>query len=243
VRSQAGICLHRAPATHLVCGLLVEGDVGWPPDAYSIGTHEDVMFFVFPQAEGRLRLYCCTELDQRDRFAGPDGPRRFLEAFSRLSCLPYAGAISQMKPIGPCATLGGEDSWIDVPFTEGVVLIGDAAGYNDPIIGEGLSLAMRDVRALSDLLVGGEDWSPARLQQYAEERRERMRRMRFTASLVASLASEFGPEARERRGRFGMRLQQGDDQELKFALTATSLGPDKTPAFAFEESMRAKVLQ
>jgi 2-polyprenyl-6-methoxyphenol hydroxylase-like FAD-dependent oxidoreductase len=242
VRAQAGIPLHKARASHLICGLLVEGDIGWPQDSYSVGTEDDVMFFVFPQSEGRLRLYCCTALDQRSRFAGADGPRHFLEAFSRLSCLPYAGAISQTKAIGPCATLGGEDSWTDPPFNPGVALIGDAAGYNDPIIGQGLSLAMRDVRVLSEILLAGEDWSPARLQSYADERRERMRRMRFTATLVAALRSEFGPEARERRRRFGMRLQQGDDPELKFALAATSAGPDGMPAFAFEESMRAKVL-
>jgi hypothetical protein len=78
---------------------------------------------------------------------------------------------------------------------------------------------------------------------YAEERRERMRRMRFTAALVAALASEFGPAAAARRKRFGQRLQEGADPELKFALAATALGPDNVPAFAFDESMRQKVLR
>lgn len=55
---------------------------------------------------------------------------------------------------------------------------------------------MRDVRVLSDILLEGEDWSVERLQPYAEEWRERMRRMRSTASLVAALSREFCPEAR-----------------------------------------------
>jgi 2-polyprenyl-6-methoxyphenol hydroxylase-like FAD-dependent oxidoreductase len=185
----------------------------------------------------------CIALEQRDRFAGPSGPTRFLETFRTLRALPQAAAIADGTPIGPCATLGGEDSWTDQPLTAGVALIGDAAGYNDPIIGQGLSLAMRDVRVLSNILRQGQDWSPEHLQPYAEERRERMRRMRFTAALMSSLLSEFGPAARERRRRFYGRLQAGSDPDLKFALAATAVGPDNIPAFAFEESMRAKVLE
>jgi 2-polyprenyl-6-methoxyphenol hydroxylase-like FAD-dependent oxidoreductase len=242
VRAQAGIPLQQAPPTHLVAGLLVDGVPAWPQDSYSIGTQDDVMFFVFPQGGERVRLYFCTTLDQRDRFAGAEGRSRFLETFRTLSALPPGPEIADGTPIGPCATLTGEDTWTDVPFVQGVALIGDAAGYNDPIIGEGLSLALRDVSVLSKLLLQNQDWSPEGLMPYAEERRERMRRLRFTAALVASLASEFGPEAAERRRRFGRRMQEGSDPQLKFALAATTLGPDNVPAFAFEDSMRQKVL-
>ena len=71
------------------------------------------------------------------------------------------------------------DTWTDRPITDGLALIGDAAGYSDPHIGQGLSVALRDVRVLSELLLAGEDWSPAALRPYAEERAERMRRLRF----------------------------------------------------------------
>jgi flavin-dependent dehydrogenase len=37
--------------------------------------------------------------------------------------------------------MSGEDTWTETPYVEGIVLIGDAGGYNDPIIGEGRSLA------------------------------------------------------------------------------------------------------
>jgi len=166
-----------------------------------------------------------------------------MDAFRTLSSVPQAGAIGSGTPVGPRATLTGEDTWTDVPFVQGVVLIGDAAGYNDPIIGQGLSLALRDVRIVSKLLTDDEDWSPERLRPYAEERRERLRRLRFTAALVASLAGEFGPEGADRRRRFGQRMREGRDPELKFAFAANPLGPDDVPAFAFEQSMREKVLQ
>jgi 2-polyprenyl-6-methoxyphenol hydroxylase-like FAD-dependent oxidoreductase len=82
------------------------------------------------------------------------------------------------------------------------VLVGDAAGWNDPIVGLGLSITYRDVRIVSEILKGGEDWSADAFAPYAEERRERMRRLRFAASLQAALDMEFGDEARERRRRY-----------------------------------------
>jgi flavin-dependent dehydrogenase len=35
------------------------------------------------------------------------------------------------------------------------VLIGDAAGHNDPIIGDGLPIALRDARIVRDLVLDG----------------------------------------------------------------------------------------
>ena len=37
----------------------------------------------------------------------------------------------------------------------------DAAGHSDPQLGQGLSIAMRDVRILSELLLSSDDWSAA----------------------------------------------------------------------------------
>ena len=59
--------------------------------------------------------------------------------------------------------------------------VGDAAGWNDPILGLGLSITYRDVRIVSDLLLGDDDWASLSFAPYAEERAERMRRLRFVA--------------------------------------------------------------
>jgi 2-polyprenyl-6-methoxyphenol hydroxylase-like FAD-dependent oxidoreductase len=75
---------------------------------------------------------------------------------------------------------------------------GDAAGHDDPIIGQGLSIALRDVRLVSEIL--GEAKAAGRepdFRPYVEERAERMRRLRITAQVVATLRVEFGQEARE----------------------------------------------
>jgi hypothetical protein len=41
-----------------------------------------------------------------------------------------------------------------------VVLIGDAAGHNDPIIGQGTSITLRDVRIVQEIILS-EDWRPS----------------------------------------------------------------------------------
>ena len=66
-----------------------------------------------------------------------------------------------VTPAGPCAFYPMNDSWTDEPYAPGAVLIGDAAGWNDPIIGQGLAVALRDVRVVTDILRAGPDWSPA----------------------------------------------------------------------------------
>ena len=58
-------------------------------------------------------------------------------------------------PAGPCATYPGDDTWSAEPYADGAVLIGDAAGHNDPIIGQGLSISMRDARTVRDLVLDG----------------------------------------------------------------------------------------
>ena len=105
-----------------------------------------------------------------------------------------------------------------------MVLIGDAAGWNDPIIGQGLSITYRDVRIVSEILRGTDDWSRVDFAPYAEERRERMRRLRFSAQIQSTTFNEFGDAARERRKRVAER--QAANPMLLLAVLATMIGPD-----------------
>src|SRR5258706_3653605 len=204
VREAAGIVLHQDKPHHMFAGMLVEDVPGWEPDVQAIGTEGDFSFLTFPQGQGRARIYGSFSLDQRRRFAGPDGPQRFLDAF-RLDCAPANAAIASGRLAGPLLAYFNHDSWTDEPYAAGVVLIGDAAGWNDPIIGQGLSITYRDVRIVSDILKRSADWNPTAFAPYGEDRFERMRRLRFTAALTSALDAEFGPAARERRGRYFAR--------------------------------------
>ena len=79
-----------------------------------------------------------------------------IAAFAGLTCLPYADGISRAQPIGPFNSFSNEDHWTEDPTAPGVVLVGDAAGHNDPIIGQGLSIALRDVRFVSEIILAGQ---------------------------------------------------------------------------------------
>lgn len=241
VRQQARIPLHQAEQPNLVAGLLVKDAPDWRQDTFALGCEGDLMYLAFPQGGDRVRLYLCFAPDQRDRFAGPDGTARFLESF-RLQSMPRGAHLAAATPCGPCATLGGEDTWTDEPFAEGVVLIGDAGGYNNPIIGQGLSLALRDAELVSQALLENPSWSSAIFAPYAADRAERMRRVRFTAKLHADLFCSFTPEAVQRRGGFLSRIASGTDPTLLWQLVEPVVGPYNLPEQAFEESYRLSAL-
>lgn len=239
VRQQVGIRLLKDPVHHLMGGMLVEGTGDWPASVQTIGTEGDVNFFVFPQAGHRARLYLCYSYDHRKRFAGRDAEENFLAAF-RLHSVPGSEHIAAAQPAGPCHSFPNEDAWTDPPLASGVVLIGDAAGHNDPIIGQGLSIALRDVRVLRDLLLEQREWTRAAFEPYVTERRERMRRLRFVGSLISVRDAEFGPDATARRLRVFER--QMTDPSAILPLMAPLLGPDALPADAFEPAARDRLL-
>jgi menaquinone-9 beta-reductase len=233
VRRQVGIEEHRDPTHHLMAGLLVDHADGWPEDVQIFGTESNVNFLAFPQSPSRVRLYICYGLDQRRRFAGADNQARFLEAF-KLNCVPGSEHLANATPAGPCNSYGNEDTWTDVPYVPGVVLIGDAAGHNDPIIGQGLSITYRDVHIVRDLMLGNRDWPAETFRPYAEERRERMRRLRLTAWASSILNVEFGPHARERRLKVREERARNNLPDL---LPVAFVGPEVLPAELFSEML------
>jgi hypothetical protein len=62
----------------------------------------DLLYFVFPRAGGRARLYLMHDIAQKGRFAGPDRQATFLTAFG-FRCIPGSEMFSGARPVGPCA--------------------------------------------------------------------------------------------------------------------------------------------
>lgn len=238
-REAAGITLHQDKPHHWFAGMLVDGADKWSDDLQAIGTEGDFAFLAFPQGKGRVRVYGGYSLDQRKRFSGEDGPRKFLDAFAMQSSPPNRHLVGG-HPAGPLYSYFNNDSWTDEPYAPGVVLIGDAAGWNDPILGLGLSITYRDVRIVSDILKQTPDWSRANFAEYGEERRERMRRLRFAATLQATLDMEFGDEAKERRRRYHEATAK--DMSVGLHGFAVMAGPESAPAEIFTPQHRARVL-
>jgi len=123
------------------------------------------------------------------------------------------------------------DGWTDDPVRPGVALLGDAAGWSNPVTAQGLSVAVTDARVLSDVLLDQADWTPDTLRPYTEERAERMARLRFTTALT-DLITGFGlPDRADRRRRMAGRARS--QPELLSALAVIHRGPWSAPPEAF----------
>ena len=190
VREALGIPLTVGAPRTLLSGMLVDGADGWDADTWSLGTEKDLCYAVFPQGNGRARIYGWWDVGQRKRFAGPEGVAAFLAAF-QLKCCPMSAAIAGARSAGPLITFLNNETVAERPYTEGALLVGDAAGWTDPLAGCGLSSAYRDARVASELLLASDDWSPGALAPYAEERNERLRRLRFITEIESSLNCVF----------------------------------------------------
>jgi 2-polyprenyl-6-methoxyphenol hydroxylase-like FAD-dependent oxidoreductase len=241
MRKQSCIEMSTSPSTHLVAGLLAEGASRWPEDLYTVGVEGDLQFYVFPQGNGRLRLYTCHANEQATRWAGPGGAQRFVEAFAGLRAIPDGMGLSEITPAGPCATFSCEQTWCGKPYADGTVLIGDAGGYDDPVDGQGLSLAMSDVRQLSELLLTSHDWTAPTFRPYGERRAERLRRMHRVSKTFAALMTSFSAAGRARRARYYEASREGRE-DVQTALGAIWIGPDRLPAAAFTDELHAALL-
>jgi 2-polyprenyl-6-methoxyphenol hydroxylase-like FAD-dependent oxidoreductase len=236
VRKQTGITLQRKPETNMIAGLLLEG-LDIPDESDFLASEGDLFMASFHQGNGRLRIYLCPDVSQRHRFSGREGLDEFLRS-AKFGCLPWGERLATAKPAGPLATYPGDDSWTEEPFVEGVVLIGDAAGYNNPIIGQGLSITMRDARTVRDVVRGG-DLGVGAFIDYATERLERMRRLRTTSTLLAAAMADACENREARRAKF-FELQASEPLMLANMIGAFG-GPENAPAEAYDGRLLATI--
>jgi 2-polyprenyl-6-methoxyphenol hydroxylase-like FAD-dependent oxidoreductase len=236
VRRALGLELNRAPVLNHVAGLLIS-DLDIDASADFIAGEGDLFMAGFHQEGGRARVYLCPGVSQADRYTGAGKVERFL-AECAFECLPFGKELAHGTQDGPLATYPGDDTWVDRPFGDGAVLIADAAGYSNPIVGQGLSIAMRDARTVRDVLRGG-GWSAEAFGEYATERQERMRRLRFVANTVAITEAEDADNREARRTKWG-ELQA--TVERAFLVLASAFGgPEIAPADAFADELHAAV--
>jgi 2-polyprenyl-6-methoxyphenol hydroxylase-like FAD-dependent oxidoreductase len=229
VRKQAGITLERQAAISYIAGLLVDGLDDVPDDHDVLADAGDLFFVMFHQGDGRARVYLAPGVSGRHRFSGREGTERFLQACAQArSAYPWAEQVTAGTPSGPCATYPGDDTWTDAPYADGVVLIGDAAGHNDPIIGQGLAIASRDARIVRDLVLDGAR-DAAAFVPYGEERLARMERLRFIADVLAITQAEDADNTSARRA-FVAEKMAAMDPEIFGLLVGAFAGPENVPS-------------
>ena len=158
---------------------------------------------------------------------------------ANFECLPFGERLTSANPIGPLATFPGDDTWTPEPFCDGVVLIGDAAGYNSSIIGQGLSIAPRDTRLVRDAIRASSPSAPD-FCTYGIERLERMRRLREAAMFMASVAvDDCDNRAAERAKFFDLRMNEPLMMAMMGGMFA---GPENAPSEAFDGHLRAMLI-
>jgi 2-polyprenyl-6-methoxyphenol hydroxylase-like FAD-dependent oxidoreductase len=237
IRKQAGISLERQHPVNYIAGLLVDGLDGVPENDVLAG-EGDVFFVMFHQGNGRARVYLCPGLSGKHRFSGPNRTEKFLQACV-LSCYPWSDKVASGRPAGPCATYPGDDTWTATPFAEGVVLIGDAAGHNDPVIGQGLSIALRDARMVRDIVVDG-GRAPDAFAGYGAERADRMARLRFLADIISVSQAE-DADNRSARRAFMVERMARFDPEIMGLLMGMFAGPENVPDELIDEGLLERI--
>jgi 2-polyprenyl-6-methoxyphenol hydroxylase-like FAD-dependent oxidoreductase len=229
-RRALGVPVHVTRPRIMLSGLVVDDGGAWDRAEAVIGVEGPSMFYVIPRGLGRVRLYIGRAASDPERFTGAGRVERFLDSF-RLKSLPDSDVIAGARPAGPCASFPMTDGWTDSPLLPGVAMLGDAAGWSNPVTGQGLAVALRDARVLSDVLLDGDDWSAGGLAPYAAERAERMARLRFARALTDLFTAFGAPDRAGCRSRMGRLLAA--EPELGAALNAVHAGPWRLPPTAF----------
>jgi 2-polyprenyl-6-methoxyphenol hydroxylase-like FAD-dependent oxidoreductase len=237
LRRACGLKLPETEPVRFLAGMLVADTDDWPRHIACHGVEGDVEYIWFPQADGLTRVYVGWPIDQPRRLGGDDRQRNLLESV-RLDCTSWSAAIADGTPAGPCSWFPMTDSWLEDPVQDGIVFVGDAAGWSNPLIGQGLSVAMRDARVLTDALLGDDRWSGDALRHYTDERTERMRRLRVSMA-VNAIIYDFGPAAADRRAR--IRAAMAADPVLAASRATTVAGPWAFPPEAFTDDAFAAI--
>lgn len=174
---------------------------------------------LFPQSAEKGRAYFGFHPQTCARLQGDADFSRFCKEFNRAAhgAIPLDGA----QPAGPLASFECADVWVDHPYRDGVALAGDAAASNDPSWGQGLALALRDSRVLSDELLASNDWAAAG-ERYAASHDRHYGTIRMVSGWFYDMFQRLGPEADARRAR-AMPLFGKDPTRLPDMLFS---GPD-----------------
>jgi 2-polyprenyl-6-methoxyphenol hydroxylase-like FAD-dependent oxidoreductase len=196
VRRWLGATAIQDPIHHQVGGCLLDG-VTLDEDTFHLGRFDGGAVLVFPQGSGRARTYLIAQ----ETIVGPlRGSAQVASYIATCAATMPENAFSAARAAGPLAFFPNADVWSDQLYADRVVLIGDAAGANDPSGGSGLSLCFRDVREVRDLLLGDADWEAA-MTDFAARRQAYYSVLRAYQQWVAPLQTGVGPDADARRAR------------------------------------------
>lgn len=220
-RLAAGFSVNRAPAQMGVVGILFT-KLAAPTDAISVFINPRLpgqFAIFFPLGQERHRVYFVYTLQGKERrLCGTHSIPPFIQECLQTGVPP---AWFSGMPAGPLAMFHTNQSWVDTPCRQGVVLVGDAAGASNPSFGCGLSLTLRDVRVLCDQLLTNNDWTAA-TAHYAQQHDDYYHRVERKEQWLTELFYALGPAANQRRASV-MPLHR---KEPERNIDIVGIGPD-----------------
>jgi 2-polyprenyl-6-methoxyphenol hydroxylase-like FAD-dependent oxidoreductase len=221
VRRWMGATSIADPIHHLIGGCLVEG-IDLDPEAAHMAWYRGGVSLLFRHASGQSRAYLVCQPEAAAAMRGRQAADAFLATCA--AAVPE-GAFARARAVGPAAFFPGSDIYPDRIAGEGIVLIGDAAGANDPSQGQGMALTFRDVRELRDHLLAG-DWQAA-IEEFARCRPLWYEPLRAYAIWKGPLFTDVGPDADAARARQQRAAELDPWRDGYGAILA--LGPEGLP--------------
>jgi 2-polyprenyl-6-methoxyphenol hydroxylase-like FAD-dependent oxidoreductase len=231
VRRWLGVRSIVDPTHHVIGGCLVEA-IDLDPDAAHVARYSGGVSLIFRRADGRARAYLVCQPEAAERMRGRNAAAPFLATCE--AAFP-AGALARIRAAGPVAFFPGIDIYPERIAGDGIVLVGDAAGANDPSQGQGIALTFRDVRELRDLLLT-QEW-PAAIEEFARRHPTWYEPLRAYALWQGPLFTEVGPDADAARARQRQAAERDPWRHGYGAIHA--LGPEGLPV---TESARRRFL-
>lgn len=231
VRQWGGFKVSRDPERLMIAGVLLVG-MNAGDDAVHVlrAPAFGQTVLLFPLGAARWRAYFVT--GRRAEHSLLSGRVRFPD-FIRY-CVDTGVPTDWFSGVemgGPLASFEGADVWVDHPYKDGVLLVGDAAAASDPCWGCGLSLTLRDVRVLRDLLLTADDWDAAS-HRYAAEHDRYYGALHTIMSWLTEVIYGLGPEADRIRAHALPQLADGSGPDI------VGLGPD----YPVDEATRIRFL-
>jgi 2-polyprenyl-6-methoxyphenol hydroxylase-like FAD-dependent oxidoreductase len=203
-----GVAVAREPERMRISGAIFEGipiqeTTGFAAFNPEIGE----AFYLTPQRDGHVRGWLMYPPHLDLQLHGEEVVSRFIAEAIRVGTPP--ALLAQAHAVTRVITYCGDYPRVIHPYKEGVVFIGDCAACDDPTFGEGMALALRDVRVLRDHLLATQDWDTA-AHAYAKEHDEYFETVRILGNWYWSLLLETGPEADARRAKALSLIAQDD---------------------------------